>query len=97
MKYKDFRNFKIKRTCNKKFEDYKKYKEYLAKDFNHRCAYCNTRDDIIEPLYFTIDHYVPRDSFKGKNENLENDYNNLMYACPKCNFAKGKKYERRYK
>ena len=51
-------------------------KNYLAKDFMHRCAYCNTLDNIIEPLYFTVDHYVPRDVFKGRNDTLDNDYNN---------------------
>lgn len=97
MRYKNFRDFKIKRTCSKKFSDYKKYKEYLAKDFMHRCAYCNTLDNVIEPLYFTVDHYVPRDVFKGRNDTLDNDYNNLMYTCPKCNFAKGSKYKRKFK
>lgn len=97
MRYKNFRNFKIKRTCSKKFSDYSKYKEYLAKDFEHRCAYCNTLDNIIEPLYFTVDHYVPRYAFEGRNDTLDNDYNNLMYACPKCNSSKGNKYERKHK
>ncbi len=95
MKYKDFRNFRITRTCKEEFEDYQKYKPYLAKDFEHRCAYCNTLDSMIEPLYFTIDHYVPRDTFKEIDDTLDYNYNNLMYACPKCNLTKGTKYERK--
>lgn len=97
MKYKDFRNYNIKRTCNKKFKDYKKYKKYLAEDFKHRCAYCNTLDSIAKPMHFAVDHFVPREVFKGKNDSLDTDYNNLMYACEKCNLAKSSKYERRYR
>lgn len=95
MKYKDFRNFKIKRTCNEKFDNYKKYRPYLEEDFHHRCAYCNTSDQIIE--YFSIDHYVPRNIFEKIDDTLDIDYNNLMYSCMKCNRSKGKKYERRDK
>lgn len=94
MKYKDFRNHIIKRTCNKKLKDYTSYKKYLAEDFKHRCAYCNTLDSIASPMLFTVDHFVPRDVFKEKNISLDTDYNNLMYSCIKCNLAKSNKYER---
>ena len=50
MKYDEFRNFKITRTCNKEYKRYKSYKKFLKKDFHNRCAYCNTWDFIIEPL-----------------------------------------------
>lgn len=92
MKYKDFRNFRIIRTCNKKFDNYKKYTPYLAKDFHHRCAYCNTSDEVIE--CFSAEHYVPRKVFEEIDNSLDTDYNNLMYSCMKCNLSKGKKYKR---
>ena len=93
MKYKDFREFKIERTCNKKLKRYKSYKKYLRKDFHERCAYCNTWEHMIEPLKFSIDHYVPRKVFKNIDKTLDNNYNNLMYVCPKCNREKSAKYE----
>lgn len=93
MKYKEFRDFKIERTCSKKLKKYKSYKKYLKKDFHDRCAYCNTWDHIIKPLKFSIDHYVPRKIFKNIDKSLDNNYNNLMYTCQKCNREKSAKYQ----
>lgn len=93
MKYDEFRNFKITRTCNKEYKRYKSYKKFLKKDFHNRCAYCNTWDFIIEPLGFTIDHYVPRKTFKNIDKTFNNNYNNLMYVCPKCNREKSDKFK----
>ncbi len=85
MKYDEFRNFKITRTCNKEYKRYKSYKKFLRKDFHNRCAYCNTWDFIIEPLGFAIDHYVPRKTFKNIDKTFSNNYNNLRgaYQCAK--------------
>ena len=93
MKYQDFRDFKIERNCSKKYKKYKSYKKYLKKDFHGRCAYCNTWEHIVKPLSFSIDHYVPRKIFKNINKTFDNDYNNLLYVCPKCNREKSAKYE----
>lgn len=93
MKYDEFRNFKITRTCNKEYKRYKSYKKFLRKDFHNRCAYCNTWDFIIEPLGFAIDHYVPRKTFKNIDKTFSNNYNNLMYVCPKCNREKLDKFK----
>lgn len=93
MKYDEFRNFKITRTYNKEYKRYKSYKKFLKKDFHNRCAYCNTWDFIIEPLGFAIDHYVPRKTFKNIDKTFNNNYNNLMYVCPKCNREKSDKFK----
>lgn len=93
MKYDEFRKFRIQRTCNKEYKRYKSYKKFLKKDFHNRCAYCNTWDYIIEPLGFAIDHYVPRKIFKSIDKTLNNNYNNLMYVCPKCNREKSDKFK----
>lgn len=93
MKYNDFRDFKIERTCNKKLKRYKSYKKYLKKDFHERCAYCNTWEHMIKPLKFSIDHYVPRKIFKNVDKTFDNNYDNLMYVCPKCNREKSAKYK----
>lgn len=93
MKYNEFRNFRIERTCKKEFKRYKSYKKYLKKDFHDRCAYCNTWNHIVKPLKFSIDHYVPRKIFKNVDKSLDNNYNNLMYTCQKCNREKAAKYK----
>lgn len=93
MKYKEFRNHEIKRTCKTKYKAYQRYKKFLAKDFNHRCAYCNMKDIYITEEY-CIDHFIPVSISMGTSrESLKTDYNNLMYSCPKCNLAKSNQYD----
>ncbi len=93
MKYKDFRNFKIVRNCKKEYKRYQSYLPYLGKDFNNRCAYCNTLDNYINENY-RVDHFIPQDVLKNTDmEKLICDYNNLMYCCPKCNITKSSQYE----
>jgi len=64
---------------------YTEYKPYLRKDFFYSCAYCTMTESEAQAIRFTIDHYEPRSSYP----NLENQYNNLMYACDECNTRKG--------
>lgn len=93
MKYKRFRCHLIQRSCTEKYKDYHQYLRYLAKDFGNRCAYCNTIDNIMSQN-FVVDHFIPRKYFINTDrEELEIDYNNLMYSCPKCNIAKSSQYD----
>ena len=79
----------ITRTCHKKYSDYRRFKDYLKKDFNNRCAYCDLYDLWIEPLPYQIDHFIPMKEIKAaKRFELETTYSNLMYACPVCNRLK---------
>ena len=41
MRYAAFKNHKIQKTCKEKFDDEKKYRDILKKDFSDRCCYCN--------------------------------------------------------
>jgi len=41
---------------------------------------------------FEVDHFIPRNAFKGIRDDLLEDYNNLVYACKKCNTAKSSKF-----
>lgn len=70
------------RTCEKVYKNYRSYKKYLASDFNNRCGYCDDYDGWQggEATYH-VDHFAPKKKF----ENLENDYNNLVYSCSYCN------------
>lgn len=92
MKYEKFKNHEIKRTCREHFSDYRKYKTYLENDFKNRCCYCNMSSNLLTISYH-IDHFVPQKVFKGKNDSLLTEYDNLMLACPKCNLSKGDKYK----
>lgn len=83
---------RINRTCSESFSDFHKYKPYLEKDFYNKCAYCDLRQDLITTP-FEIDHFVPQAAFKGKRDELETDYNNLVLACKKCNNAKRSKFK----
>ena len=87
-----FRDYTIKRTCTKEYNDYHSYIQYLKKDFNHRCAYCNLLDTQITTPY-EVDHFVPMDAFKNEWPELETTYANLVYSCKKCNIAKSNQYK----
>lgn len=86
-----FRDFKIIRTCTKKYAVYGTYKPALREDFKGRCAYCNLLEDSITTP-FEVDHYIPRDTFKDDWPELDTLYENLVFACKKCNIAKSSKY-----
>lgn len=85
----EFRKHKITRTCTKKYANYRNFKNYLADDFQHRCAYCNLLDSEITS-FFEIDHFVPQSEINKhpKLKGLINDYENLVYACRNCNGEK---------
>ena len=70
----------------------RKYKKYLKKDFNSKCAYCNVSDEQITTP-FEIDHFVPSKICEEYNRHdLITDYSNLIYSCKKCNLAKSDLY-----
>lgn len=91
MKYR-FRDFRITRTCTKRYSDYHSYKNALSEDFKHRCAYCNLLDTQITTP-FEIDHYIPERAFTDVWPELKTTYSNLIYSCKKCNIAKSNQYE----
>ena len=70
-----------------KQNDYDKYRNQLATDFNHRCGYCDDKDSP-RMASFEIDHFVPQ----KVDQNRVLDYTNLVYACKSCNNAKSNKW-----
>lgn len=42
---------------------------------------------------YHIEHFIPVNAFKEKKDSLLTEYDNLMWACPKCNLSKGNKYK----
>ena len=92
MRYAEFKDHKIQRTCTKEFKHFRTYAKYLQKDFHNRCCYCNMSDELLTVSYH-VEHFIPRKAFEGVRDELDTDYNNLMWACPKCNLSKGNKYK----
>lgn len=68
----------------------KKYndgREMLAKDFQNICGYCGKDSHVMHERFHT-DHFVPVSIAPER----ENDYYNLVWACPKCNLVKSNKW-----
>lgn len=67
--------------------NHRDYINFLRKDFNYRCGYC----DVCEPTEgkenFEIDHFIP---IAVKPE-LKTKYSNLIYSCKTCNRSKREK------
>lgn len=92
MRFRNFREFKIIRNCEKNYKHYSNYKPYLQVDFHNRCAYCNLLDTQITTPFET-DHFIPENTFKGIRPDLACCYENLVYSCKKCNDAKSDQFE----
>ncbi len=73
--------------------DRQRIRDALAKDFGATCAYCECPCQSVtvphkKPDEESVDHFRPRDHFR----NLWLDWLNLVYACRRCNQAKGKNW-----
>lgn len=81
-----------RRTDVAELDDYRDAKDRLKQDFHNLCGYCG-KDYSIMREKFHIDHFVP----KSIDSDRINDYNNLVFACAKCNLIKSKKWPTRDK
>lgn len=64
-------------------------KKYLAPDFDFRCGYCDDLDTYSGGYNtYHVEHFAPKDKF----EELEFEYENLLYCCPYCNISKSNKW-----
>lgn len=69
------------------FGNYKKYKPFLAIEFNRRCIYCHDISSLRPDDHaFAVEHYLPQSLYPT----LINTYSNLYYACSRCNTYKKK-------
>jgi hypothetical protein len=60
-------------------------KKHLARDFSNRCAYCDDHHSHFGGYKnYHVEHFAPKERFPT----LKNAYDNLLYACPFCNWAK---------
>lgn len=70
MRYAAFKNHKIQKTCKEKFDDEKKYRDILKKDFSDRCCYCNMPGGLVTTPYH-IEHFIPKKAFEGEERFTE--------------------------
>jgi hypothetical protein len=65
------------------YRDYRSFKPWLRDEFSFRCAYCLWRERWCAEGAdaFSADHLLPQSS----HPDLICDYDNLVYACCRCN------------
>jgi hypothetical protein len=68
------------------YKDYGDYKPFLRDEFSFRCVYCLERERWYPNRAgsFSTDHFTP----KALDPDRETDYENLVYACTRCNSLK---------
>ena len=68
------------------YAGYESYRPWLRDEFDFRCVYCLKRETWGQVTFeFELDHFQPQ----SLNPQLRLDYLNLVYACRRCNAAKG--------
>lgn len=69
------------------YSDYSEYKDWLRDDFCFTCVYCRCRERWHKEgeCVFSVEHLQP----KSTHPELECVYQNLVYACVRCNVARG--------
>ena len=68
------------------YTDYKSFNPWLRDEFTFRCVYCAFREAWFPDGHDSlgVDHLAP----KSESPGLECDYDNLYYACNRCNWLK---------
>jgi HNH endonuclease len=68
------------------YANYQDYKDWLRDEFEFRCIYCLERETWYPSRHaaFAVEHILPQ----SKRPDLVCDYDNLGYACLRCNSFK---------
>lgn len=75
--------YKTKKN-GEKYTTYSAYYDEIAEDCQHRCVYCDVLVAEVGGESMNLDHFRPQKHFPE----LENEPENLVLACPKCNQLK---------
>ena len=69
-----------------RYVDYRSYKPWLRDEFTFRCVYCLERERWYpnRAAAFSVDHVIPQ----TRAPDRVCDYENLVYACLRCNSTK---------
>lgn len=79
----------VRRHGPQGYSEYGHYRNWLRDEFSFRCIYCLRRETWLTLRSdYEIDHFLP----KSDHPNVERDYDNLVYACSRCNRTKASKY-----
>jgi hypothetical protein len=71
------------------YPHYRHYRNWLRDEFAFRCIYCLRRETWLSlSADWEIDHFLP----KSEHPDVERAYDNLVYACNRCNRTKAAKY-----
>ena len=67
------------------YKTYESHRPWLRDEFDFRCVYCLKRETWGQVTSeFELDHFEPQ----SLSPNLRLDYQNLVYACRRCNAVK---------
>lgn len=70
------------------YKNYTSYRPWLRDEFMFRCVYCLKRETWGQVTgEFELDHFKPQ----KYNPDMKLDYQNLVYACQRCNAVKSAK------
>jgi len=70
------------------YANYADYRPWLRDEFSFRCVYCLKREQWGQVTFeYDIDHFEPQ----SLRPDLALSYDNLLYACRRCNGVKGAK------
>lgn len=75
----------VRRHGPQGYSEYTGYRPWLRDEFCFRCVYCLLREAWSRHGSLSIDHFLAA----ANHSDRVNDYDNLLYACPTCNAAKG--------
>jgi hypothetical protein len=71
------------------YASHRDYRKWLRDEFTFRCVYCLRRETWLAlSADGEIDHFLPR----RDRPDLVCDYDNLVYACNRCNRGKAAEY-----
>jgi hypothetical protein len=67
------------------YSEYERYRPWLRDEFDFRCVYCLERETWTKVVRaFEVDHVAP----VSRSPERALDYENLVYACARCNGIK---------
>jgi hypothetical protein len=79
----------VRRHGPRGYSRYRAYRNWLRDEFTFRCVYCLRRETWLTlSLDWEIDHFLP----KCAHPDVARDYDNLVYACNRCNRTKAARY-----
>ena len=67
------------------YRQYESFRPWLGDEFSFRCVFCLRREQWDRAVSLEIDHFQPSRQFPDHALR----YDNLLYACARCNSAKG--------